>query len=207
RRQTGQRPQRRGGAGYDDDLTVLGRDDLADRGHEVLASRGERGGPVEGRVHEQSRALDDGDELRLPLVLVQTQILHVQAHDAHGAEVVEDDGGGRVVVDVDVDLTIVDHARPPAQPVEFGGESVRGGGRQLRADLELLGSGFVDGLRGAGDLGEHRLLRGAAGDGDVEEVEEFDDPRRSGVDDFGLAQRGELAGGLRSEERRDAYAV
>src|SRR5699024_9176784 len=196
RPQTGQRPQRRGGAGHDDDLAVLGRDDLADRGHEVLASRGQRGGPVEGGVHEQSRALDDGDELRLPLVLVQTQILHVQAHDPHGAEVVEDDGGGRFVVDVDVDLAIVDHDGSPVQPVEFGGESVRGGGRQYGDDLELLGPGFVDDLRGAGDLGEHRLLRGAAGDGDVEEVEEFDDPGRSGVDDLGLAQRGELTGGL-----------
>src|SRR5699024_3592089 len=219
---------RRGGAGHDDDLAVLGRDDLADSGHEVLTSRGERGGPVEGGVHEQSRALDDGDELRLPLVLVQAQILHVQAHDPHRAavvrrdgddprlprgpvqaqilhvqahdpqraEVVENDGGGRFVVDVDVDLAIVDHDRSPAQPVEFGGESVRGGGRQYGDDLELLGPGFVDDLRGAGDLGEHRLLRGAAGDGDVEEVEEFDDPGRSGVDDLGLAQRGELTGGL-----------
>src|SRR5699024_12246275 len=82
------------------------------------------------------------------------------------------------------------------QPVEFGGESVRGGGRQYGDDLELLGPGFVDDLRGAGDLGEHRLLRGAAGGGDVEEVEEFDDPGRSGVDDLGLAQRGALTGGL-----------
>lgn len=63
-------------------------------------------------------------------------------------------------------------------------------------DLEFVGGGFVDDLRGAGHLGEHRILRGAAGDGGVEEVEEFDDARRSGVDDLGFAQHGELSGGL-----------
>src|SRR5699024_1569085 len=86
--------------------------------------------------------------------------------------------------------------RSPAQPVEFGGESVRGGGRQYGDDLELLGPGIVDDLRSAGDLGEHRLLRGAAGDGGVAEVEECDDRGRYGGDDLGLAQRGELTGGL-----------
>lgn len=63
----------------------------------------------------------------------------------------------------------------------------------------------MDDLRGAGHLGEHRILRGAAGDGGVEEVEEFDDARRSGVDDLGLAQYRELSGGL-TQRRPGAFA-
>src|SRR5699024_12845989 len=107
-------------------------------------------------------------------LLMQKRSLNFQAHDPHGAEVVGYDRGGRFVVDVDVDLAIVDHDGSPVQPVEFGGESVRGGGRQYGDDLELLGPGFVDDLRGAGDLGEHRLLRGAGGDGGVGAVVGWD---------------------------------
>src|SRR5699024_6824573 len=177
----------RGEAGHDDELAVLGRDDLADRWHKVLTSRGEFCGPVEGGVHEQSHAPDGGDEHILPLAHVQFRLLHVKSSYPPGANWFEEHrGGGRFVVDVDVDLAMVDHDRSPAQPVEFGGESVRGGGRQYGDDLELLGSGFVDDLRGAGDLGEHRLLRGAAGDGDVEEVEGCDDGGRCGVDNLGV---------------------
>ena len=147
-------------------------------------------------MHEQSCALDQGDELRLALLLVHAQIFHIESGDPVLAEAVDDGRGGRFVGDVDVDLGRVDDDGSPAEAVEFVRERVRGCGGEDGDDLELVGGGFVDDLRGAGHLGEHRILWGASGDGRVEEVEEFDDSRRSGVDDLGLAQHGELSRGL-----------
>ena len=100
------------------------------------------------------------------------------------------------VDDVDVDLRSVDDDRGPAEAIERLGEVPVGVAGEDRDDLELLGRGLVEDLRGAGHLGEHRVLRGPSGHGRVEEVEEFDDAGRPGVDDLGFAEHGKLTGRL-----------
>ena len=155
-------------------------------------------------MHEESGAGDDGHQMGFALFLVQTQVFHVQTDDAEAGEVVENGHGGRLVGDVDVNLGSVDDDRGSTQLIERLGEGgcrLFGIGRcrgrsQDGNDLEFIGTGLMDDPWRPGDFAEHRILRRPAGDSGVEEVEEFHDPRRSGVDDLGFAEHGQLPGGL-----------